>query len=196
MLTFRRRSDLAPYISHNLSPAGAISKYIKETDPTAKVVFIGPCTAKKMEFQKENVAPYLDSVITFEELQALFDSKDFDVAALEEGVLDNASYYGRIFARCGGLSEAVVEALKEQGIENFDLKAEVCDGIEACKIALLKASKRVLKANFIEGMACQGGCINGAGCLNHGEKNKAEVDKYGKEAHEKTIKDAVSILNH
>ncbi|MBO5048122.1 MAG: 4Fe-4S dicluster domain-containing protein [Clostridia bacterium] len=188
--------DLAPYISHNLSPAGAISKYIKETDPTAKVVFIGPCTAKKMEFQKENVAPYLDSVITFEELQALFDSKDFDVAALEEGVLDNASYYGRIFARCGGLSEAVVEALKEQGIENFDLKAEVCDGIEACKIALLKASKRVLKANFIEGMACQGGCINGAGCLNHGEKNKAEVDKYGKEAHEKTIKDAVSILNH
>ncbi len=188
--------DLAPYISHNLSPAGAISKYIKETDPTAKVVFIGPCTAKKMEFQKENVAPYLDSVITFEELQALFDSKDFDVAALEEGVLDNASYYGRIFARCGGLSEAVVEALKEQGIENFDLKAEVCDGIEACKIALLKASKRVLKANFIEGMACQGGCINGAGCLNHGEKNKAEVDKYGREAHEKTIKDAVSILNH
>ena len=54
----------------------------------------------------------------------------------------------------------------------------------------------LLKVNFIEGMACQGGCINGAGCLNHGEKNKAEVDKYGKEAHEKTIKDAVSVLNH
>ena len=188
--------DLAPFISHNLSPAGALSKYIKETDPTAKVVFIGPCTAKKMEFQRPDVAPYLDSVITFEELQALFDSKDFDVAALEEGVLDNASYYGRIFARSGGLSEAVVQALKEQGIDNFDLKAEVCDGIEACKIALLKASKRVLKANFIEGMACQGGCINGAGCLSHGEKNKTEVDKYGREAHEKTIKDAVSVLKH
>ena len=49
-------------------------------------------------------------------------------------------------------------------------------------------------SNFIEGMACVGGCINGAGCLTHGEKNKAEVDKYGREALEKTITDAVSIL--
>ena len=186
--------DLAQYISHNFSPMGAISKYIKETDPTAKIVFIGPCTAKKMEFQLDKVSPWVDSVITFEELQALFDSKDIDLASLPEGLLDNASYYGRIFARCGGLSDAVVESLKEQGIENFNLKAVACDGIEACKIALLKASKRVLDGNFIEGMACTGGCIGGAGCLTHGEKNKVEVDKYGRTAHEKTILDAVSVL--
>ena len=128
-------------------------------------------------------------------MQALFDSKDIDLASLPEGLLDNASYYGRIFARCGGLSDAVVESLKEQGIENFNLKAVACDGIEACKIALLKASKRVLDGNFIEGMACTGGCIGGAGCLTHGEKNKVEVDKYGRTAHEKTILDAVSVLN-
>ena len=173
---------------------GELSKYIKETDPTAKVVFIGPCTAKKMEFQLDKVSPWVDSVITFEELQALYDSKDIDLASLEEDVLDNASYYGRIFARSGGLSDAVVESLKEQGIENFNLKAVACDGIEACKIALLKASKRVLDGNFIEGMACVGGCIGGAGCLTHGEKNKVEVDKYGRTAHEKTIMDAVSVL--
>lgn len=53
-----------------------------------------------------------------------------------------------------------------------------------------------LDANFIEGMACIGGCIGGAGCLTHGEKNKAEVDKYGREAFEKTISDAVSVLKH
>ncbi|MBQ5884325.1 MAG: ferredoxin, partial [Clostridia bacterium] len=69
-----------------------------------------------------------------------------------------------------------------------------CDGIEACKTALLKKSKNVLDANFIEGMACVGGCIGGAGCLTHGEKNKAQVDEYGKEAFEKTILDAVSLL--
>ena len=69
-----------------------------------------------------------------------------------------------------------------------------CDGIEACRMALLKASKNVLGGNFIEGMACVGGCIGGAGCLTHGEKNKAEVDKYGEEAHEKTIADAISLL--
>ena len=66
--------------------------------------------------------------------------------------------------------------------------------IEACKLALLKKSKNVLDANFIEGMACVGGCIGGAGCLTHGEKNKAEVDKYGREAHEKNISDAISLL--
>ena len=62
-------------------------------------------------------------------------------------------------------------------------------------MALLKKSKNVLDANFIEGMACVGGCIVGAGCLTHGAKNKSEVDKYGKEAFEKTISDAVSFLN-
>jgi iron only hydrogenase large subunit-like protein len=184
---------LKEHISHNPSPMVAIAKYIKDHTPGAKVVFIGPCTAKKMEFQKPEVAPYIDSVLTFEELQALFDSKDMEIVSLPEDVLDNASYFGRIFARSGGLSDAVAQALKEQNIA-FDLKAEACDGIEQCRIALLKASKGVLPANFIEGMACVGGCIGGAGCLTHGEKNKAEVDKYGMEAYEKTITDTISLL--
>lgn len=182
-------------ISHNLSPMATIARYIKQTDPESKIVFIGPCTAKKMEFQKEEVHKWVDSVITFEELQALFDSCDMDITQLNEGVLDNASYFGRIFARCGGLADAVAEALKEQGKdESFELKGISCDGIEACRTALLKASKGKLDANFIEGMACFGGCIGGAGCLTHGEKNKAEVDKYGMEAYEKTIKDAIRPL--
>lgn len=185
--------DLLPYVSHNLSPMGALAKYIKERDKDAKVVFIGPCTAKKAEMKLDGVKEYVDSVLTFEELQALYDSKDIDITTLGEDVLDNASYYGRIFARTGGLSDAVTQAFKEQNIE-FDLKAVSCDGIEACRTALLKKSKNVLDANFIEGMACLGGCIGGAGCLTHGEKNKAEVDKYGREAFEKTITDAVSVL--
>ena len=185
--------ELLPYVSHNLSPMGALAKYIKDREENAKVVFIGPCTAKKAEMKLDSVKPYVDSVLTFEELQALYDSKDIDITTLGEDVLDNASYFGRIFARTGGLSDAVTQALKEQNIE-FDLKAVACDGIEACKTALLKKSKNVLDANFIEGMACLGGCIGGAGCLTHGEKNKAEVDKYGREALEKTISDAVSVL--
>lgn len=185
--------QLLPLVSHNLSPMAALAKYIKSTDPTAKVVFIGPCTAKKAEMKLDGVKEYVDSVMTFEELQALYDSKDIDITTLEEGVLDNASYFGRIFARSGGLSDAVAQAMKEQEID-FDLKPIVCDGIEECRMALLKKSKNVLDANFIEGMACIGGCIGGAGCLTHGEKNKAEVDKYGREALEKTISDAVAVL--
>lgn len=183
--------QLKENISHNLSPMGAIAKYIKEHETPCKVIFIGPCTAKKAEVQKESVKPYVDVAMTFEELQALFDSRDIDITTLAEGVLDNASYYGRIFARCGGLSDAVQEALKEQGYDDFILKPCACDGIEACRVALLKKSKNLLDANFIEGMACVGGCIGGAGCLTHGEKNKAEVDKYGREAFEKTISDAI-----
>ena len=180
---------------HKLSPVATIAKYMKSTDPDCKIVFIGPCTAKKMEFQKEEVRPYIDSVITFEELQALFDSRDIDITTLEEGVLDNASYYGRIFARSGGLSDAVRQGLKEQELDQHIAYDPVaCDGIEACRVALLKASKGVLTNNFIEGMACVGGCIGGAGCLTHGDKNKSDVDKYGMEAYEKTITDAISVL--
>lgn len=188
--------DLLPFVSHNPSPMTAISKYIKEHEAGAKIVFIGPCTAKKGEVQREEVRPYVDAAMTFEELQALFDSRDLDITTMDEDVLDNASYFGRIFARSGGLSDAVSEALKEQGLEDFLLKPCACDGIEECKIALLKKRKNLLDANFIEGMACVGGCIGGAGCLTHGEKNKAEVDKYGREALEKTIADATSVLKH
>lgn len=187
--------NMKQYVSHNLSPMAEISKYIKEhTDSTAKIVFIGPCTAKKMEVQKEEVRPYVDSCITFEELQALFDSRDLDITTLDESFLDNASYFGRIFARSGGLSDAVKQGLKEHGLEDFELKAVSCDGIEECRMALLKKSKNAIDANFIEGMACIGGCIGGAGCLTHGAKDKSEVDKYGMEAYEKTITDAISIL--
>jgi [FeFe] hydrogenase (group B1/B3) len=184
---------LLEHVSHNLSPMATLAKYIKQTDKTAKVVFIGPCTAKKAEAQLDEVKPFVDVVLTFEELQALYDSRDIDITTLEEGILDNASYFGRIFARSGGLSDAVAQGLKEQNID-FDLKAVPCDGIEECKKALLLKSKNILDGNFIEGMACIGGCIGGAGCLTHGPKDKAEVDKYGREAFEKTIGDAVSIL--
>ncbi len=186
--------DFVEHVSHNLSPMARIAKYIKETDPTSKIVFIGPCTAKKMEFQLDSVRPFIDCVITFEELQALFDSKDLELSELYEDVLDNASYFGRIFARSGGLSDAVLQAMKEQNID-FDLKAERCNGIEACRVALLKSSKKLLDANFIEGMACSEGCIGGAGCLTHGPKDKAQVDKYGMEAYEKNMLDAVKLIN-
>ena len=187
--------DLSEYISHNLSPMTTISKRIKESNPNAKVVFIGPCTAKKMEYKNSEVAPFVDSVITFEELQAMFDSKDIDITTLTEEDINSASYYGRIFGRSCGLSEAVAESLKEHGIEGFNLKAVPCDGIEACKVALLKASKRVLDGNFIEGMACVGGCAGGAGCLTHGDINKIKIDKYGKMSDFTAITDAVSAID-
>ena len=150
--------------------------------------------AKKYERKKDCSREYIDHVLTFFELQALFDSKDIDITTLPESDLDNASFFGRIFARSGGLSEAVAQAMKEHGETEFKLEPCICNGIEECKLALLKKKKGVLDANFIEGMACVGGCIGGAGCLTHEAKSKGEVDKYGSQALEKTITDAISVL--
>ena len=184
--------SLREHVSHNLSPMAELGRFIKRTDPSARVVFIGPCTAKKHEVQRPEVSPWVDLALTFEELQAWIDSRELDLPALEEGVLDNASFFGRIFARSGGLTDAVRQALKEQGRDDFVLNPLPCDGIEECRVALLKKQKNLLKENFIEGMACVGGCIGGAGCLTHGPKDKTEVDKYGREAYEKTISDALA----
>lgn len=187
---------LAEHISHNVSPMVEISKYLKKLEPGSKVIFIGPCTAKKGEIQQPEIAGIVDCVLTFEELQALFDSRQIDLASLPDAYLDNASYYGRIFARSGGLAAAVAQALKEQGVEEstFKLNAISCNGITECKVALLKAGRGILKENFIEGMACESGCIGGAACLTHGPKSKAQVDSYGQLAMEKSITDAIGVL--
>lgn len=183
--------ELIDNISHNPSPMAAAAKDIKDnSEEEVKVIFIGPCTAKKSEFQLPEVSKYVDCVLTFEELQALFDGRDIDPTTLEETVLNDASYYGRIFAHCGGLSEAAAEALKEQGID-FEPKPASCSGLEECRIALFRATKGKAPGNFIEGMACVGGCINGAGSLTHGPKNSAMVDAYGKESTVASIKETV-----
>ena len=173
----------------------AIARYIKEHEAPCKVVFIGPCTAKKMEVQREDVKPYVDAAMTFEELQALFDSRDIDITTLDEGVLDNASYFGRIFARCGGLSDAVAEGLKEQNID-FTVKPCACDGIEACKLTLLRKARTGWTPTSLKAWLVSAAVSAVRAARPTAKKNKAEVDKYGREAFEKTISDAVSVLKH
>lgn len=187
--------DMVPFISSNLSPMATLGKYLKSKEPDCKIVFIGPCTAKKAEAKLDTVKPYIDVVITFEELQALFDSREIDITTLTCDTINDASYYGRVFARSGGLTEAVAQGLREHGRIEFELKAATCEGIEQCRVELLKKSKGISDVNFIEGMACTGGCIGGAGCLTHGEKNRYEVDKYGQDAADKSIHEIVSELN-
>lgn len=185
---------LSDKISDNPSPMIEIARYIKKTDPKAKVVFIGPCISKKEEYKKSNLNGDIDCVITFEELQAIFDGIDIDVEKLPEQPLDNASFYGRIFARSGGVTEAI-ESIMPSIDENFVVNPIACNGTSECKTALLKAKIGKLNANFIEGMACEGGCINGAGCLHHGPKSKKEVDDYAGSSLSKTINDSLGTLS-
>ncbi|MCR4633576.1 MAG: 4Fe-4S dicluster domain-containing protein [Erysipelotrichaceae bacterium] len=182
--------DLAHFISHNLSPMGAIAKVLKEEDEDCKLVFIGPCTAKKMEIHREDVEGLVDVVLTFEELQALFDSKEIVLEELEDTAIDQATYYGRVFARSGGLTEAMKQGLKEINAE-LELKPETCNGIEQCRVAMLKKARNLLQGNFVEGMACNGGCIGGAGTLMKFGSKPANIDNYAKASSIPTITQSV-----
>ena len=181
---------LVDKISHNLSPMASIAKWVKEHNPKCKIMFIGPCVSKKQEIKDERVSKYVDVSLTFEELQAMIDAKEIDMSSLEESTLDDASYYGRIFARSGGLTEAVREALKEQN-SDFEFKPISVDGLENCRLALLRAKGGNIDFNFIEGMGCIGGCIGGPCSLTHEVRNRLDIDKHGKEVIDRTISEAI-----
>ena len=181
--------DFEKYISRNLSPMGTLGRYLKEQDNNCKIVFIGPCTAKKMEIKSPELVGLVDVAITFEELLALFDAKGVKPETLRPLKLENASYFGRRFAKNCGLSEAVKQSIKEQEIK-FEVKPILGNGIEGCKLALLKARAGILDANFIEGMACEGGCVGGP-CVITNFKYQLESRDYFDESKHKKITDAV-----
>ena len=180
-----KHPTMVEHISHNLSPMAELAKHVKKHKPDSKIVFIGPCIAKKAEVKKDTVSQYVDYAITFEELQALFDSKNIELKKLKWTDWNQASYYGRIFATTGGVSAAVEQMLKELKVKDFEFNPIVCDGIDKCRTALLRASKGLLPNNFIEGMACVGGCIGGSGNLVRYEDAPEEMEDH--------IEDAVSM---
>ena len=186
--------ELKEYISSSVSPMVYAAKLIKNADPTAKVIFIGPCTSKKLEYKLEKTEDAIDSVISFEELQAFFDAREIDIESLEETALNNASFYGRIFAKSGGIKEGI-EKVAEQYFDMHDVKAVAMNGIQECKMNLLKLKMGKALENFFEGMACDGGCLNGALCIHHGPKNVIEIDKFGKRAKEQNIKNSVDLYD-
>ncbi|MCR1897706.1 4Fe-4S dicluster domain-containing protein [Irregularibacter muris] len=193
-LIYKNYPTLTKHISTTVSPMVAIGRMVKNMHPHSEVVFFGPCIAKKMEAQKEDVKDAIDYVLTFEELNALLDGAGIDIEECDEDSLDNASYYGRIFARSGGVSQALEQALAEQNLQE-ELRAIQCQGVDECNKALkiLKAGK--LEHNVIEGMICQGGCIGGPSSLTHKPKDKNEVDKYAKLAMEKSPLSALRIFD-
>ena len=177
---------LAHKISHTPSPMVMIANRIKEREPESRVVFIGPCVAKKHEFRLGKTRGAVDCVLTFEELEALFDSRGVEVDTLEETPLDDATPFGRGFAKTGGVAAAVTRSLQEQQID-FEVKPVVCSGVAAIRAALLKDSRGRLEGNFIEGMACERGCVSGAACRIRSPKLEAELMKYAKAASHDSI---------
>ncbi|MBS4803597.1 MAG: 4Fe-4S dicluster domain-containing protein [Clostridium sp.] len=182
-------------ISGTVSPMVATARYIKSVDPEAKVVFIGPCTAKKSEAVREPIKDAVDYVLTFEELLALFSAFDIEVEACEDEVVDDASIYGRGFGAHGGLTAAIENYVRSQGLEvNFN-PVKVSGGVEIKK-AMTMAKIGRLQGNFIEGMMCEGGCINGAGTLATPFKSKNTFNKVNSSASRKSVIDNEKITDY
>ncbi len=183
--------ELRQYVSSSVSPMVETAKLIRRSDPNAKIVFIGPCSSKKMEYRMERTEGNIDCVMSFEELQAFVDARGIDPASLPESALDNASFYGRIFAKSGGIAQGIADVAASMGVEG--VKPCVMNGLDECKAALLRLKLGKATENFFEGMACDGGCINGPLSITHGPRNVVDVDKYGNEAREKTIDASVRL---
>ena len=154
--------QLMDRVSHTVSPMVATARFIKKEHPGAKVAFIGPCIAKKSEVKRYQRAKAegADYAITFEELAAMFEAKGVDPEAVAAASVQQGSLYGKNFATTGGVSAAVQQVLVE---DQFDLPVSClkCSGAAECKKALLMLRAGKVSETIIEGMACEGGCING-----------------------------------
>ncbi len=175
-----RFSELSSHISPSVSPMIASGRVIKTLEPQAKVVFIGPCIAKKSEATLPDLAGAIDFVLTFQELAAIFQATGVNPAGQPDEENAVASRAGRIYARTGGVSEAVAETLarilpKRAGA----LQPLKVDGIPQCQKVLEQAKTGVLEANFIEGMACLGGCVGGPGRIVDVGQSTDAVNNYG-----------------
>ncbi|WP_027633478.1 [Fe-Fe] hydrogenase large subunit C-terminal domain-containing protein [Clostridium hydrogeniformans] len=172
--------NLVKYVSPSVSPMIAAARVIKKLNPNCRVVFIGPCIAKKAEAKEKDLIGDVDFVLTFQELQEIFNTLEISPSNLK-GVpsLEYASKGGRLYARTGGVSVAVSDAIKEMYPEKYNLfEAAQCDGVINCKKLLSSAQDGELKANFIEGMGCVGGCVGGPKAIIPKEEGKKHVDDY------------------
>lgn len=163
MLAKKYFPDLIDQVSQELTPMVATARTIKQEHPEARVVFIGPCAAKKLEAMRRTVRSDVDFVITFEELQAMFDAKDMDLMKYEaESSFHDATGVGRGYAVAGGVASAIEECVKEY-YPGVEVRIEHAEGLAECKKTLSLAKAGKLNGCLIEGMGCPGGCVAGAG---------------------------------
>ena len=172
--------ELMKHISPSVSPMVASARVIKQFEPEAKVVFIGPCIAKKSEAMLPDLKGAIDYVLTFQELATVFEATEINPALLEDDEKAIASRGGRIYAYTGGVSEAVATTLKRLiPLHSQKLIPIKVDGLPDCQKLLTQIKNGELNANFIEGMACKGGCVGGPGRLIPPEQGREYVADYG-----------------
>ena len=186
--------EQADCISMALTPMTLTARLIKRHHKNAKVVFIGPCAAKKLEAMRTDISSDVDFVLTFEEMDGIFDAKHVEIEKMEEdpdGVND-ASMDGRNFAVSGGVAKSVVDVI-HQRFPDREIKVANAEGLKDCRKLLTMAKAGKYNGYLLEGMACPGGCVAGAGTMQPIKKSQAAVNLYASKANHKTSNDTEHV---
>ena len=169
-------------ISMTLTPMVFTARMMKKDHPGCKVVFVGPCAAKKLEAIREDIRSDVDFVLTFEELMGMFDAKGVDFAAIESAEpLNEGSAAGRGFAVSGGVAQAVTDVIHLTH-PDLEVKTARAEGLRDCRKLMTLAKAGKYNGYLLEGMACPGGCVAGAGTILSVEQATKVVGRYQAEA--------------
>ena len=187
--------DLVKHVTPSVSPMIAAGRVLKNLNPKCKVVFIGPCVAKKAEAKAQDLIGAIDFVLTFEELKDIFQSFNIDPEAVEEDFSSEyASRGGRLYARTGGVSIAVGEAIERLYPVKYEmLKVVQGNGVKECRELLSKAQTGEIAANFIEGMGCVGGCVGGPKAIIPTDEGRNKVNEFAEKSKVKVSVDSACM---
>lgn len=175
--------ELMPHVPGSVSPMIACGRTIKYLHPDATTIFVGPCIAKKSEAREPDLIGAIDYVLTFQEVQSIFEFAKINPAKMEDNIKDHSSRAGIIYARTGGVSEAVQSTIDRLNPNrDISIHTQQANGVVACKAMISDLVSGKANANFFEGMGCVGGCVGGPKVLINHEEGRKHVDEYGKKA--------------
>lgn len=174
--------ELVPHLAKIVSPMIAIGRYLKaNTTKNLKVVFIGPCVAKKKEMEDPEVEGAIDAVLTFSEIKTVLRDKDINLNELEESDFDPPyAFLGKSFPLAGGLlkTASISDDILEKEIIVVEGKKKVIEIIDE-----LKDNK--INAKFLDILFCEG-CISGPAIdndLNYYSKREKVIKYIEQKAH-------------
>ena len=179
----KRYHELLPHVPGAVSPMVACGRFLKRIHPDAVTIFSGPCLAKKKEAKEPDIADAVDYVLTFQEMQDIFDAAEISLEELPEEEKEHASKAGRLYARTGGVSQAVEEMVRQLSPDGkINVRCEQANGTKECMEMMRRIQNKETDANFFEGMGCVGGCVGGPKAIIDSEKGKRYVDEYAKKS--------------
>lgn len=172
---------IAGHLPASVSPMIACGRIAKELHEGCITIFVGPCMAKKAESREPDLEGAIDCVLTFEELQDIWDALEIDFSAMPEDNKEHSAAAGRMYARTGGVSRAVSECVSSIDRDRSIRSVCAC-GVPNCKAMLQDILDGDVKGNFFEGMGCDGGCVGGPKRNIDKEAGTRQVDRYAEDA--------------